>query len=276
MFLTNGGTAIAFLCFAQTIYVGSTRYKKSDCVARSCSVQLLFVYKLRTIYIGLTTLRKLLTQFKIGTKMEQPSNTSIDTEETPTATSEKNSSVNPTDPAEPTSSANPTNPVNPADPAASPSINPVESANSSKDDKAPKKPRFQIRPSFIAFLAGALIIVGLLVNSCVFSSQVGTLSVQVNTSNPAISQVEMGVYKGIASEVLTDDKPDNDPEPLCTVSMDANSSCSISEVTEQGTYTLMVESASGEADGSSEEQFQSPKPQIVNLQDQAITVTFEV
>lgn len=217
--------------------------------------------------------------------MKQPSNTSIDTEETPTATSEKNSSVNPTDPAEPTSSANPTNPAepstsatpaNPTNPAASLSINPVESANSSKDDKAPKKPRFQIRPSFIAFLAGALIIVGLLVNSCVFSSRVGTLTVQVNTSNPAISQVEMGVYKGIASEVLTDDKPDNDPEPLCTVTMDVNSSCSISEVTEQGTYTLMVESASGEADGSSEEQFQSPKPQIVNLQDQSITVTFEV
>ena len=260
MFLTNGGTAIAFLCFAQTIYVGSTRYKKSDCVARSCSVQLLFVYKLRTIYIGLTTKAKPLTRFKIGTKMKQPSNT------------EKNSSANPTDPAEPSASATPANPTNPA---ASPSINPVESANSSKDDKAPKKPRFQIRPSFIAFLAGALIIVGLLVNSCVFSSQVGALSVQVNTENPAISQVEVGVYKGIASEVLTDDKPDNDPEPLCTVTMDVNSSCSISEVTEQGTYTLMVESASGEADGSSEEQFQSPKPQIVNLQDQAITVTFE-
>lgn len=205
--------------------------------------------------------------------MEQPSNTSIDTEETPTATSEKNSSVNPTDPAEPSTSATPANPTNPA---AAPSIDPAESANSSKDDKAPKKPRFQIRPSFIAFLAGALIIVGLLVNSCVFSSQVGALSVQVNTENPAISQVEVGVYKGIASEVLTDDKPDNDPEPLCTVTMDVNSSCSISEVTEQGTYTLMVESASREADGSSEEQFQSPKPQIVNLQDQAITVTFEV
>lgn len=258
MFLTNGGIAIAILRFAQTIYIGSTRYKKSDCVARSCSVQLLFVYKLRTIYIVLTTLRKLLTQFKIGTKMEQPLNT------------EKNSSANPTNPAEPSTSATP------ADPAAAPSIDPAESANSSKDDKAPKKPRFQIRPSFIAFLAGALIIVGLLVNSCVFSSQVGTLSVQVNTENPAISQVEVGVYKGIASEVLTDDKPDNDPEPLCTVTMDVNSSCSISEVTEQGTYTLMVESASGEADGSSEEQFQSPKPQIVNLQDQAITVTFEV
>lgn len=208
--------------------------------------------------------------------MKQPSNTSIDTEETPATTSEKNSSANPTNPAEPSTSATPANPVNPADPAASPSINPVESANSSKDDKAPKKPRFQIRPSFIAFLAGALIIVGLLVSSCVFSSQVGALSVQVNTENPAISQVEVGVYKGIASEVLTDDKPDNDPEPLCTVTMDVNSSCSISEVTEQGTYTLMVESASGEADGSSEEQFQSPKPQIVNLQDQAITVTFEV
>lgn len=63
---------------------------------------------------------------------------------------------------------------------------------------------------------------------------------QANTSDPAIEQVEVGVYKGIASEVLTDDKPDNDPEALCAITVDTNSACTISEVSEQGTYTLMV------------------------------------
>ena len=175
---------------------------------------------------------------------------------------EKNSSAN---------SANPTNQANPTNFAS-----PAESSTSNENTTAPKKPRFRIRGSFIGFFAGALIIIGLLINSCVFSSQVGALSVQVNTSDPAIEQVEVGVYKGIASEVLTDDKPDNDPEPLCTVTVDTNSACTISEVSEQGTYTLMVKPASDETAGQSEAQFQSPKPQIINLKENAINLVFEV
>lgn len=172
-------------------------------------------------------------------------------------------------------SANPTNQSNPANSASS--ANPAESPTSNGSTTAPKKPRFRIRSSFIGFLAGALIVIGLLVNSCVFSSQVGALSVQVNTSNPAIEQVEVGVYKGIASEVLTDDKPDNDPEALCTITVDTNSACTISEVSKQGTYTLMVKPVSGEtADGQSDAQFQSPKPQIINLKTDDVTAVFEI
>ena len=192
-------------------------------------------------------------RFKIGTLMEQPLNN-----ETPSANSE-----------------NPTNQSNPANSASS--ANPAESPTSNGSTTAPKKPRFRIRGSFIGFLAGALIIIGLLVNSCVFSSQVGALSVQVNTSNPTIEQVEVDVYKGIASEVLTDDKPDNDPEALCTITVDTNSACTISEVSEQGTYTLMVKPVSSEtADSQSDMQFQSPKPQIINLKTDDITLVFEV
>ena len=192
-------------------------------------------------------------RFKIGTLMEQPLNN-----ETPSAN--------------PANSANQTNPGNPSN-----SETPAESPTSNGSTTAPKKPRFRIRGSFIGFLAGALIIIGLLVNSCVFSSQVGALSVQVNTSNPAIEQVEVGVYKGIASEVLTDDKPDNDPEALCAITVDTNSACTISEVSEQGTYTLMVKPVSGEtADGQSDAQFQSPKPQIINLKTDDITLVFEL
>lgn len=100
---------------------------------------------------------------------------------------------------------------------------------------------------------------------------------QVNTSDPAIEQVEVGVYKGIASEVLSDDKPDNDPEALCTITVDTNSACTISEVSEQGTYTLMVKPVSGEtADSQSDMQFQSPKPQIINLKTDDVTAVFEV
>ena len=100
---------------------------------------------------------------------------------------------------------------------------------------------------------------------------------QVNTSDPAIEQVEVGVYKGIASEVLTDDKPDNDPEAFCTITVDTNSACTISEVSEQGTYTLMVKPASGEtADSQSDAQLQSPKPQIINLKTDDITLVFEL
>lgn len=100
---------------------------------------------------------------------------------------------------------------------------------------------------------------------------------QVNTSNPAIEQVEVGVYKGIASEVLSDDKPDNDPEALCTITVDTNSACTISEVSEQGTYTLMVKPVSSEtADSQSDMQFQSPKPQIINLKTDDITLVFEL
>ena len=188
--------------------------------------------------------------------MEQPLNN-----ETPSANS--------------ANSANPTNQSNPANSASS--ANPAESLTSNENTTTPKKTRFRIRGSFIGFLAGALIIIGLLVNSCVFSSQVGALSVQVNTSDPAIEQVEVGVYKGIASEVLTDDKPDNDPEALCTIIVDTNSACTISEVSEQGTYTLMVKPVSGEtADGQSDAQFQSPKPQIINLKTDDITLVFEL
>lgn len=97
---------------------------------------------------------------------------------------------------------------------------------------------------------------------------------QVNTSDPAIEQVEVGVYKGIASEVLTDDKPDNDPEALCAITVDTNSACTISEVSEQGTYTLMVKPVSSETADSL--QFQSPKPQIINLKTDDITLVFEV
>lgn len=100
---------------------------------------------------------------------------------------------------------------------------------------------------------------------------------QVNTSDPAIEQVEVGVYKGIVSEVLTDDKPDNDPEALCAITVDTNSACTISEVSEQGTYTLMVKPVSGEtADDQSDAQFQSPKPQIINLKTDDITLVFEL
>lgn len=200
--------------------------------------------------------------------MEQPLNN-----ETPSA--------NPTNQANQANQANSTNTTdhlgstNPANLANSET--PAESATSNGNTTAPKKPRFRIRGSFIGFLAGALIIIGLLVNSCVFSSQVGALSVQVNTSDPAIEQVEVGVYKGIASEVLTDDKPDNDPEAFCTITVDTNSACTISEVSEQGTYTLMVKPASGEtADSQSDAQLQSPKPQIINLKTDDITLVFEV
>lgn len=185
--------------------------------------------------------------------MEQPLNN-----ETPSANS--------------ANSANQTNPGNPSN-----SETPAESPTSNGNITSPKKPRFRIRGSFIGFLAGALIIIGLLVNSCVFSSQVGALSVQVNTSNPAIEQVEVGVYKGIASEVLSDDKPDNDPEALCTITVDTNSACTISEVSEQGTYTLMVKPVSSETtDSQPDAQFQSPKPQIINLKTDDITLVFEL
>jgi hypothetical protein len=195
-------------------------------------------------------------RFKIGASMEKPLNN-----ETPSANS-----------ANPANSANQTNPGNPAN-----SETPAESETSNGNTTAPKKPRFRIRGSFIGFLASALIIIGLLVNSCVFSSQVGALSIQVNTSNPTIEQVEVDVYKGIASEVLTDDKPDNDPEALCTITVDTNSACTISEVSEQGTYTLMVKPVSSEtADSQSDMQFQSPKPQIINLKTDDITLVFEV
>lgn len=197
--------------------------------------------------------------------MEQPLNN-----ETPSA--------NPTNQANQANSTNTTDHLGSTNPAnLANSETPAESSTPNGSTTALKKPRFRIRGSFIGFLAGALIIIGLLVNSCVFSSQVGALSVQVNTSDPAIEQVEVGVYKGIASEVLTDDKPDNDPEALCAITVDTNSACTISEVSEQGTYTLMVKPVSGEtADGQSDAQFQSPKPQIINLKTDDITLVFEL
>ena len=110
-----------------------------------------------------------------------------------------------------------------------------QSSNTQSDStqKPTKGPRFRIRGSFIGVLAGALIIIALMVNSCVFSSQVGTLSVQVNTTNSSLTQVEVGVYKGIASEVLTDDNPNNDPEAFCTATVDVNTVYALSDVTEQ-------------------------------------------
>lgn len=186
-----------------------------------------------------------------------------------------NNETSSANPASPTNSASPESPVNSTN--QSNQTNPADATTSNENTNTAKKPRFRIRGSFIGFLAGALIIIGLLVNSCVFSSQVGALSVQVNTSNPAIEQVEVGVYKGIVSEVLTDDKPDNDPEALCTITVDTNSACTISEVSKQGTYTLMVKPVSGEtADDQSDAQFQSPKPQIINLKTDDVTAVFEV
>jgi len=174
-----------------------------------------------------------------------------------------------------------------------------QSSNTQSDStqKPTKGPRFRIRGSFIGVLAGALIIIALMVNSCVFSSQVGTLSVQVNTANSSLAQVEVGVYKGIASEVLTDDNPNNDPEAFCTATVDVNTVYALSDVTEQGTYTLMVKPVSTSSDGatnfagsdteavSADEnaqasdataEFQSPKPQIVTLEDQDTIATFDL
>lgn len=154
---------------------------------------------------------------------------------------------------------------------------------SSAAETAPKGPRFRIRGSVIGALAGALIIIALMVNSCVFSSQVGALSVQVNTSNASLSQVNVSVYKGIASEVLTDDNPNNDPEAFYVATVDTNTACALKGVTEQGTYTLTVEPASsdagnsnGEASTGTQVEFQSPKPQIVNLKNEDIALTFNL
>ena len=175
-----------------------------------------------------------------------------------------------------------------------------QSSNTQPDStqKPTKGPRFRIRGSFIGVLAGALIIIALMVNSCVFSSQVGTLSVQVNTANSSLTQVEVGVYKGIASEVLTDDNPNNDPEAFCTATVDVNTVYALSDVTEQGTYTLIVKPVSTNSDGATNSagssdneaasadenaqasntatEFQSPKPQIVTLEDQDTIATFNL
>ena len=169
-----------------------------------------------------------------------------------------------------------------------------QSSNTQSDStqKPTKGPRFRIRGSFIGVL------IALMVNSCVFSSQVGTLSVQVNTANSSLTQVEVGVYKGIASEVLTDDNPNNDPEAFCTATVDVNTVYALSDVTEQGTYTLMVKPVSTSSDGATNSagssdneaasadentqtsdtaaEFQSPKPQIVTLEDQDTIATFNL
>ena len=73
---------------------------------------------------------------------------------------------------------------------------------------------------------------------------------QVNTANSSLAQVEVGVYKGIASEVLTDDNPNNDPEAFCTATVDVNTVYALSDVTEQGTYTLIVKPVSTSSDGA--------------------------
>ena len=169
-----------------------------------------------------------------------------------------------------------------------------QSSNTQPDStqKPTKGPRFRIHGSFIGVLAGALIIIALMVN------QVGTLSVQVNTANSSLDQVEVGIYKGIASEVLTDDNPNNDPEAFCTATVDVNTVYALSDVTEQGTYTLMVKPVSTSSDGATNSagssdneaasedenaqasdtttEFQSPKPQIVTLEDQDTIATFNL
>ena len=111
---------------------------------------------------------------------------------------------------------------------------------------------------------------------------------QVNTANSSLTQVEVGVYKGIASEVLTDDNPNNDPEAFCIATVDVNTVYALSDVTEQGTYTLMVKPVSTSSDGAtnsagssdneaaSAAEFQSPKPQIVTLEDQDTIATFNL
>ena len=181
-------------------------------------------------------------------------------------------------------------------PAGSSAAATSETLASSAAENTPKKPRFRIRGSVIGVLAGALIIIALMVNSCVFSSQVGALSVQVNTSNASLSQVNVGVYKGIASEVLTDDNPNNDPEAFYTATVNTNTACALDGVTEQGTYTLTVEPTlsntnegdteatandasngnNAEASSGTQAEFQSPKPQIVNLKDEDIALTFNL
>lgn len=121
---------------------------------------------------------------------------------------------------------------------------------------------------------------------------------QVNTTNSSLAQVEVEVYKGIASEVLTDDNPNNDPEAFCTATVDVNTVYALSDVTEQGTYTLIVKPASTSSDGATNSagssdneaasadenaqasdataEFQSPKPQIVTLEDQDTIATFDL
>ena len=156
-----------------------------------------------------------------------------------------------------------------------------QSSNTQSDStqKPTKGPRFRIRGSFIGVLAGALIIIALMVNSCVFSSQVGTLSVQVNTANSSLTQVEVGVYKGIASEVLTDDNPNNDPEAFCTATVDVNTVYALSDVTEHSAGSSDNEAASADENTQTSDtaaEFQSPKPQIVTLEDQDTIATFNL
>ena len=88
------------------------------------------------------------------------------------------------------------------------------------------------------------------------------------------------------------------PEAFCTATVDVNTVYALSDVTEQGTYTLMVKPVSTNSDGATNSagssdnkaasedenaqasdtatEFQSPKPQIVTLEDQDTIATFNL
>lgn len=136
--------------------------------------------------------------------------------------------------------------------------------------KANKKPLIAVVVAVVLILAGCIGAYAYHENT-----KVGTPTVKMNiegwekdTSTPGV----VAIYVGDVVEQLTDDDESNDPEPIKTVELDANTDWTIDGVDERGTYTLEVVATPVLEDGT---MFKVPDPQVVELGGDDVEINFD-
>ena len=134
-----------------------------------------------------------------------------------------------------------------------------------------------VRNRTIAIIS-AIIVILLAVFLLVSCNQdkTGTLSVEVKAEgyNPDTSTpIQLSVYEGDVVEVLADTDEANDPESITTFTGDANTTYTINEVTDPGTYTVVVDATPILEDGTL---FGIPDPKVIEVANNAETATFEL
>lgn len=133
-----------------------------------------------------------------------------------------------------------------------------------------KKPLIAVIVAVVLILAGCIGAYAYHENT-----KVGAPTVKMNiegwekdTSTPGV----VAIYVGDVVEQLTDDDESNDPEPIKTVELDANTDWTIDGVDERGTYTLEVVATPVLEDGT---MFKVPDPQVVELGGDDVEINFD-
>ena len=133
-----------------------------------------------------------------------------------------------------------------------------------------------VRNRTIAIISAIIVILIALICFATCSQSHPSLSVEVKADgyNPDTSTpVQLSVYEGDVTEALTDTDESNDPESITTFTGDANTIYTINEVTDPGTYTVVVDATPILDDGTL---FGIPDPQVVEAKDKDETATFEL